>query len=221
MDDFNITYVSNPTGVKANLENDFKIFGNKPLDQNVSFLYARAKPGKFFYEDIATASVNTPVSIVAYCDLGFTECQNRGILAAFAKTNEENWWLSIDHRTAEGDGDIVLAVGSTTEGSGTPTVTPLSPNAISITSDATDSTIAVSRGSSPTLPMTVEIDYDTNSALARFTDKWLIYNEYNDSVPSPFYKVRFIGDANWTGIGDEGMVVGTEASKRKTKRLDW
>ncbi|MCW8821400.1 MAG: hypothetical protein OQK45_04160, partial [Sulfurovum sp.] len=226
MNDFNLTYTSNPSGIKADLKSDFEIFGNKTLDQNITFLYGRAKAGKFFYEDIITPSVNTPVSIVTYCDLGFTVCQDRGILAALAGTNEGDWWLSVDHRTTDGDGDIVLTVGSITEGAGTPAVTPASPAALTIIGNGLNSaddgnTVAVSRGANPTLPMTVEIDFDTNPALARFTDTWLIYNEYNNSVPIPFYKVRFIGDSNWTGIGDEGLVVGTEASKRKTKRLDW
>ncbi len=205
----------------VDLETNHKIFGNRILNQNVSFLYGRAKPGKVFYEDIIATSVNTPVSIVAYCDLGFTECQNRGIMAAFAKTNEDDWWLSIDHSTINNDGDIVLQVGSITEGAGSPTVTPASPNALSIIANAADSTVNVAQGANPTLPMTVEIDFETDITLANFTDRWLIHNEYDNSVPTPFYKVRFIGDSNWTGIGDEGMVVGTEASKRKTKRLDW
>ena len=100
MDDFNLTYASNPSGIKADLKSDFQIFGNKTLDQNVSFLYGRSKPAKFFYEDVIDTNIITPVSIVAYCDLGFTVCQDRGIMAAFASTNEADWWLSIDHRTA-------------------------------------------------------------------------------------------------------------------------
>jgi hypothetical protein len=221
MDDFNITYVTNPTGINADLEDNFEIFGNKTLDQNITFLYGRTKPGKFFYEDIIDTSVFTPVSIVAYCDLGFTECQDRGIMAAFAGTNESDWWLSIDHNSDDSDGDIVLERGAITEGTGNPTVTPGTPNALTIITDAIDNTVSVAQGANPTLPMTVEIDFETDTTLPRFTDDWLIYNEYNNLVPSPFYKVRFIGDSNWTGIGDEGMVVGTEASRRNTKRLDW
>jgi len=218
MNDFNLTYLNNPTGVKADLESDFQIFGNKDLnDNNISFIYGRAKPGKFFYEDVIDTNITTPVSIVAYCDLGFTVCQDRGIMTTFAKTNEADWWLSVDHRTADNDGDIILETGSPTEGSGTPTV---SPTVSIVSNDATDYTVQVISNATD-LPMTVPINFVTDTSLASFTDDWVIYNEYDNSVPTPFYKVRFIGDSNWTGIGDEGMVVGTEASKRKTKRLDW
>lgn len=223
MNDFNITYTTNPPGIHVDMQTDYKIFGNRTLDQNVSFFYGRAKPGKFFYEDVIAASVNTPVSIVVYCDLGFTECQERGIQSPFAGTNEPNWWLSIDHstNTTNEDGDIVLERGNITEGGGNPTVTPGTPNKLTIITDAIDSNVVVARGANPTLPMTVEIDFETDNTLADFTDTWLIHNEYDNSVPSPFYKVRFLGDSNWTGIGDEGMVVGTEASRRDSKRLDW
>lgn len=221
MNDFNISYAVSPATVHFQMKTDHKIYGNRDLNQSVSFLYGRVKPGKFFYEDITVPSITTPVSIVVYCDLGFTQCQDRmPIFLNDAHTNDGTWWLSLDHITLDAHGDIVLQTGTVTEGSGAPAVAPASPNALSITADATDTAVAVSRGANPTLPMTVEIDLQTNTA-SPVTDKWLIYNEYSNTVPSPFYKVRFIGDSNWTGIGDEGMVVGTDASKRKTKRLDW
>jgi len=224
MNDFNVSYAVSPATVHFQMKTDHKIYGNRDLNQSVSFFYGRAKPGKFFYEDITLTSINTPVSIVAYCDLGFTLCQDRmRILLNDAGTNEGNWWLSLDHRTnnlTDAHGDVVLQTGTVTEGPGNPTVTPASPNALSITANATDNAVSVSSGGNPTLPLTVEIDLQINPATP-VTDRWLIYNEYSNTVPSPFYKVRFIGDSNWTGVGDEGMVVGTGASKRNTKRLDW
>jgi len=221
MNDFNITYTVSPPNVNVDLQVDYQIFGNRGLDQNVSFFYGRAKPGQFFYEDIIDLAVNTPVSILAYCNLGFTECQNRGIQSAFAQTNELDWWLSLDHRTTNDDGDIVLDIGAITEGGGNPTVTPGSPNALSIIADATDNTVTVARGANPTLPMTVNIDLDTNSTLADFTDTWVIFNEDADAVPSPFYRVRFIGQSGWAGHGDVGFVVDDNASIRKNRRLGW
>ena len=217
MDDFNITYAISPADIHVNLETDYKIFGNKPLDQNVSFFYGRAKPGQFFYEDIIDPAVNTPVSVVAYCDLGFTECQNRGIMAAFAQTNELEWWLSADHRTVNEDGDIQLGIGSITEGAGSPVVTTTTAPLVTISDmTATDASVQVQRGANPTLPMTVNIDFVTPP-----TDAWMIYNEDNNSIPSPFYRVRFIGQSDWAGHGDTGFVVDGNVSIKKNKRLGW
>ena len=226
--DFNITHATismSPTNIYANLTNDHKIFGDLILDHNVSFLYGRAKPGKFFYEDITISSAKTPVSIIVYCDMNFSACQDRGVLQIVdAQTNEPNWWLSLDHNTDDSDGNIVLVRGSITEGGTNPTVTPAaSPDTLTILSNAIDNTVKVSSGSTPppTLPMTVEIDLDTNSAPPLLANRWLIYNKYNNSVPSPFYKVRFINIGGWTGVGLTGNVVETNASSKKTKRLDW
>jgi len=221
--DFNITHITtpmSPTNIYADLTNDHKIFGDKILDHNVSFLYGRAKPTKFFYEDITVATVTTPVSIVAYCDMNFSACQDRGIQALFAQTNEANWWLSLDHNSIDSDGDVVLLRGSITEGPGSPTVTPASPNTLSINSSIDNNVVVASNGS--TLPITVEIDFDTTDAtVGQLTNRWLIYNEYDNSVPSPFYKVEFIGVSGWAGHGDTGNVVESNASSKKNRRLGW
>ena len=217
--DFNITYVTNPADIHADLTNNHQIFGDRILDQNVSFFYGRAKPSKFFYEDITASSVDTPVSIVIYCgdDLSFAECQDRGVQAAFAQTNEVNWWLSLDHNTDDADGNVVLQTGAITEGAGAPTV---SSNVSIVNDTAVDPDINVTSNST-TLPMTVEIDLATSSTPPLLTNRWLIYNEYDDSVPSPFYKVRFIGTSGWAGHGDTGHVVDSDISTKKNRRLGW
>jgi len=223
--DFNITYVTNPTNIHADLTNNHQIFGDKILDQNVSFFYGRAKPSKFFYEDITDPSVNTPISIVIYCgdditaSMSFTDCQDRGVQAAFARTNEVNWWLSLDHNTDDADGDVVLVEGAVTEGNSTDwSVTPTDVN---IVTNAIDTNILVNRGTDPTLPLTVLIDLNTNTTPPLLTNRWLIYNENYNSVPTPFYKVRFIGESSWTGEGQTGHVVDVNASYKKSNRLDW
>jgi len=218
MNDFNITYTVSPADIHVDMKTNYQIFGNRDLnDQNVSFFYGRAKPGKFFYEDITDNFVDTPISILAYCDLGFVECQERGIQSPFAGTNEANWWLSVDHRTINEDGDIQLTVGSIPEGAGSPTVTSSNPPLVTINDDtATDYSVQVLRGANPTLPMTVGIDF-----VSPPTDVWIIYNEDNNSIPSPFYRVRFIGQSDWAGHGDTGFVVDDNASIQKNRRLGW
>ena len=220
--DFNITYSTQPATVFVDLITDYQIFGNRNIDQNITFLYARAKPGKTFYDDVTDTSILTPVSVVTYCDLGYTECQNRGIMALDAQTNEAYWWKSVDHKNQAGqDGNIVFALGSPTEGSGTPTISATS---AAIIANGEDDTITVGSGADPVLPLNVPINLVVNDPTnSPYTDRWLIYNEYNATQPplSPFYRVRFIGDSSWSGVGKTGNVVGNNASSKKTKRLDW
>ena len=221
--DFNITYATQPN-INVDMKTDYHIYGEKKIDANITFIYGRAKPGKLLYDDVTTASIITPVSVVFYCDLGYTECQKRGVALMDAQTNEAYWWKSVDHDNQSGkDGNIVFNLGSPTEGSGSPTISATS---ATITSDGEDNSIKVSKGSNPVLPLNIPINLiegdPTSATPAIYTDRWLIYNpDSATKTPSPFYRVRFIGNSTWSGIGKTGNVVGNDAGSKKTKRLDW
>jgi hypothetical protein len=185
---------------------------NDTMSMDAHYLYARAKTNKFFYDNITTSSITTPVGIVIYCDLGLTACQNKGMadlvngLLADAQSNEANWWFAEKHGTAGiDDGNVTLTA---TNG----TVTPTDPTTISFT-NGIDGTVTVTKGGGT--PNIVNIDFGTG------TNSWLIYNKDADSTPSPFYRVRFIGTGGWTGKGKTGHVVGDDINTKKTKRLEW
>ena len=114
--DFNITYIddgSKPTLVKANLENDFQIFGDKILDQNVTFVYGRAKSYKYCYDNW-TSPASTPISVVVYSDPG-TSLFSLDLIQ-FKPTNEYDWHLSTDHQRNYDDGNISLVSTSIPSG---------------------------------------------------------------------------------------------------------
>jgi hypothetical protein len=210
--DLNITYSSQPPSLQVEGKTtSHKIFGDFNLTRNVTFVYGRAKPNRFFYDDITTNTVTTPVSIVVYCDLGLTECQNRSLtslvngLLSEARSNEANWFMAEKHNSTTGDGNITL---SATNGS----IAPTDPTPLSF-SDGIDESIIVTNGGST--PNIVNIDLGSN------TDRWLIYNKDANSNPSPFYRVRFIGSSGWTGEGQTGHVVGDDINVKKSKRLEW
>ncbi len=64
-------------------------------------------------------------------------------------------------------------------------------------------------------PQDVYIDFGSN------TNRWLIYNKDTNTTPSPFYRVRFIGQSDWAGHGDTGHVVDSNVSTKKNRRLGW
>jgi hypothetical protein len=128
-----------------------------------------------------------------------TEIVN-GILSD-AHSNESNWWFVEKHQSSEGDGDVILtATGGTVNPA---TISPL---------NGIDNTVTVTNGGST--PNIVDINCSNSS-------KWLIYNKDADSIPLPFYRVRFIGTGGWTGKGKTGHVVGDDINTKKTKRLEW
>jgi len=179
-------------------------------DRNATFIYGRAKPLQYFYDNITATSVLTPVSTTMYCDLGLTGCQDKGLallvngMLTDAQSNEASWWFVEVHDSSTGDGNITLIPSAN--------VNPSDPTPITLL-NGTDNTVLVTNTGGT--PNTVNIDFGSA------TNTWLIYNKDADSIPSPFYRVRFIGTSGWTGKGKTGHVVGDDINEKKTRRLEW
>lgn len=188
-------------------------------DRNITYLFARAKASKYFYEDITTTAINTPITINVYCDFGFTACDALpNIDTTSGGVNELDWWLAIDHNMSSNDGNVTLVKGAILEGTAGSSWTVL-PTNVNISANGIDNNIVVSNTSGVT-PLTVAIELDRT--LPSSTNSWLIYNKFDSIlIPSPFYKVRFIGQSGWAGEGQTGHVVDLNASYKKSKRVDW
>ncbi|MDQ7084288.1 MAG: hypothetical protein Q9M36_04850 [Sulfurovum sp.] len=211
--DFNISIATRVyETIYVDLDSVHRVFGDMTMDANISFLYAKVKPAKGFYPDIIEPSIITPVSVLVYCDLGFDECQRRGIRTKDGQTSEFDWWKSWNHDNTiagESDGNIVM--------SSTPS-TALNSTSVSISSRGQDNTILVSRGALP-LPATVPITLVTDETLINYTDRWLLYNP--DGNNTNLYSVRFIGQSTWAGHGDTGHVVGGQSNIKTNRRVEW
>jgi len=203
----NTTITSEYKNAKAP-EGNATITGTTLADGNATFYYARIRPAKDFYHKVTAAQKNTPVLIDVYCSLGYTGCSNLGIdtISGEFANNGLKWWLALQHDQTKNDGNITLSISG---------VGALNTTNVIITpdNDAEDDTIIVSPNNTPR-PITVQIDLDTTNSTD--TNKWLIYNP-----TSPFYQVEFIGNSNWTGHGDTGNVVGSDANRKENKRLGW
>ncbi len=209
MSDFNVSYKNQPDNVVVAGDADYKIETILPLEQNVTFIYAMAHPNMFLYDNIRSNSVKTPVSIVGYCDLGIAQCQNRGLdtitsgMLSDAKANFPHWWFIEKHDSTLGDGNVKLEASNT--GSVTSSVSP-------IAGIDNDVTVTNSSGTTPNL---------VNINFADGTARWLIFNKGNDTIPQPFYQVRFIGSSGWTGQGQTGHVVGDDINEKRNQKLEW
>jgi len=196
---------------------------------SATFFYAKARPNKFFYDDIESNSVTTPISISIYCDptVDSKGCNYPDVLGDL--TDEANWYRAINHNSFnEEDGNIVIKKhtadnslkiknNGVMEGEGNPSI---SPTKIEIKANGIQNAIEVKKGSNPTLPMSVAIELETEKE--EKTDSWLLYNEADPiAKPDPFYKVRFIDDSSWAGVGKEGSVINREISASQSKRMNW
>ncbi len=217
MHSFSIGYSVQPTNLFVEGKNNHNVLGKLDIrDKTVNFFYGRVKPAQEHYET-ANESIVTPISTVIYCDLTYQACQNRGIMAVFAQTNEKNWWKSWEHdNQSRNDGTIKVTSGADSR---------LNHTNVAIMSEGEDKSIEVTRTSNPPLVIPVDlVAYDENDAAASvsYTDRWLIYNATSATLaPSRFYRVKFTGDSGWAGHGKTGHVVGGSANAVKNRRLEW
>lgn len=190
------------------------------LSDNATFQYAKAIPLKDFYPNVKTSVASTPILVHVYCTYLGSTCNNIfNIDTIEGTTPSGDWWISTRHDSAR-DGNITMKIdlpSGITEGAGTPS---LGYPTAKIISDGIDKNMTVKRGTNPTLPMTVEIELDNAGVIE--LSPWLIYNVASQfDIPNPFFKVRFIEPAKWTGVGATGHTVDTGADINEKKRMDW
>nr|MBL0721947.1 hypothetical protein [Sulfurovaceae bacterium] len=205
---------------------------------SATFFYAKVKPNKFFYEDVASQTLNTPISISIYCDptVDSKGCNYTNVIDGTAGARHElRWYRALNHISSvlpvkyKNDGTIVIKnhILDTSlqirdygiiEGAGEPFANPTD---IDIDSDGIKNIITSRGTSAPTLPMTVLFELEIDNPLGK-TDSWLLYNEASaDEKPDPFYKVRFLDDSDWAGVGEEGNVINRETTVPKSQRMNW
>ena len=184
------------------------IIGDANASGRATFLYAKTKAAKTFYDDVVD-SIKTPISVDVFCDKGFSRCADNMIDTLNGHTDDDWWWRSISHTKTLGDGDIQLQKGIVVEGSSSDW--NINPIVVNINGGTPDGRITITDGTPSVLPLTVEVQIDRAN-----TDPWLIYQGID------LTKVRFINSKSaWAGVGKTGHVLDTNASSKKTKRLSW
>jgi len=196
--DFNITDVHD-LNVTSITGSDFSRTAGNSNESNVTFLYARVKTSRFFYDDVTNDSARTPLFTVVY-----SSDPTIMVNPPFKMTNDYEWYLNTDHDVAQ-DGRVILVPVNTAKGS------------VSVPSgswsDGVNPDVNVSAVSSHR-PLIVDINLTG-------TDPWLIYNADANRAPSPFYRVRFVGRGGWSGAGKTGHVVGGTINTKKSRRIEW
>ena len=174
--------------------------GKLSKDHNATFLYARAKPSKYFYDDVDTDSIKTPVFIWVY------QGPDSTVDLDYPATKEFGWYLSNYHENnvSHSDGNLSLMIHNSSDAE---------VKNFSEIDDGKAKDVNVTAKSS-VRPLIVDINL-TGS------DNSLIYNKETDKEPTSFFKVKFIGSGDWSGTGKTGHVVGSKISKKKSHRVEW
>ena len=197
--------------VNGHMKADYTPEGIREYNEDFTFFYGAGIPSRNSYST-KESNITTPVSVRIYCDRLYEECKEKGIDGANAQLTLP-WWRPDGHDSYSGDGQIILKVDSHSKIS-------INKGALDIsTTTGEDQDIIVTN-----IDATQDVEYPVDlvtEPTTPATSDWLIYNEIDNSIPTPFYTNKFLGGSGWAGIGESGKTLDAKAPIRKNNRLQW
>jgi len=186
-----------------------------PGDGNITYLYAKLTPEYQLYDDETEKFKTTKLFVDVYCSALVT-CSNYGITSLTEGIDETTDWHLANMFTSAGVGQTAITVSTYTGADADPyvLVAPLVAKAKSATDVAfdtpdpakqTDINISIA---GPARPSVVKVKLDPQP--------WLIHDPVND-----YYRVKFIGENHWSGIGNAGEVMQSTSTQEKSRRMNW
>lgn len=217
MNPINIAFIAkeaNSTAASSNAHmiSNYIPEGNATINQSVIFLYGRIAPSSANPYIVPPSQSQTiiPMYAEAYCeglDQNMTEinCSLYGLNITSLR-DDGVWWTNANHSSTQGDGQIE-SLTDAQGGTGLSIVPNGTPNPIDLT-NPTNITVTIGNINRPY----------TTVILVVPTVPWLGYNPYG--ILNPI--VDFLGGGGWTGKGNTGMIVDTNASYDDINyRIEW
>ena len=225
-----ITYEDlNATGDSATSSADLVTIipsGGTPYDTNITFVYGKLVPEKRLYNDVAVAYKTTKLYVDIYCGVLMT-CSDYNLttsMPALAQGESSEWYLA-DMFNSATIGDTTLKVTtyagidadpyvSTTLIAKAKTINnvPFDNPTVAKQEDINVSVVGIGR------PSIVKIKYDPVPWLDYDTKLDTPTNKNNDS---DYYRVKFIGERGWAGVGNTGQVIDNTSSSDTRPRMNW
>ena len=194
----------------ADMQSNYIPDGNNTYDRNITYYFAKVTPRENLYNNIVESFKVTPLAVDIYCS--FADCNNTYNLATGAINLANNWYsapASLFDPTKDGSTD--LSIKTIFGQNATPSVAPNS-NVTFIHTSTTRNDVNVSVTGSQR-PSTVDIQVETVP--------WLSYNPNDKLYGYPHYRVKFIGNSSWSGVGNTGQVTETTSNSERLNRMNW
>lgn len=187
--------------------------GNNTYDQNMTYVFAKVTPLKELYENVTDDYQQTPIFVDIYCSLG-VDCNTSFGLDTVTKGEDQlesdKWYYAtIFDNTVDGTTDLVKSTVAGTVNA-FPNITPN--DDVPFDSDIaaqSDINVSVDGSGRPSI-VNVQIR----------PDPWLLYDP-TDPDGFPSFRVEFIDNSGWSGVGNTGNVVGVPSSKETNDRMIW
>ena len=206
--DLNLTSPNDSAIVEKSLHTIDK---RKEYNATKTVYYAKVKSSSDFYDDITDNNVTTPVEIAVFCNDSVSKCAQYGINTKKDATNEYDWWIFENHTSV--NGQVMLEPQNNR-------IVRVSPSIINNFTEGIDENVKVEDIGIPHRPYITKI---STTSIMRNNYPWLLFNKDGNTPPAYIYKVRFVPKPSdkWSGGGGTGHTVTTNASGRKTKKIDW
>ncbi len=200
----------------ANMINNYIPDGNQTYNKNLLYYFAKITPQKKLYDNVKSSSILTPIFVDIYCDtIAPVSCADFNLNILSHGENVEAGWYSANMFDQNNDGTTDLRIKTIFGDDANPSVIEVNGDSDDIPFDdgnGTQKDINVSVAGAAR-PSTVEIEIQPVP--------WLIYDP-NDPRGYPHYRVKFIGDSAWSGVGNIGHAVEATSNPNPTpSRLSW
>jgi len=196
----------------AQMVNDYVPDGNKSSNRNVLYYFAKVTPFKTLYDNVKTSSIDTPLFVDIYCDLvAPLSCSDFNLNNLSKGQDQEAGWYSANMFDKDHDGTTDLSVKTIFGDDANPSVSPN--NDVQFDDEnGTQNDINVSLAG-PARPSTVEVEVRPVP--------WLLFDP-KDPNGYPHYRIKFIGDSAWSGVGNVGNAVEATSNENPgLPRLSW
>ncbi len=206
--DLNLTSPNDSAIVEKSLHSINK---QKEYNTTKTVYYAKIKSSSDLYDDITDDNVSTPVEVAIFCNDAIEKCAQYGIDSKKDLTNEYDWWIFENHNSV--NGQVMLESENNRR-------VKVSPTIINNFIDGIDENVEVKDIGIPHRPYITKI---SPTSIMKSNYPWLLFNKDKNTPPPYIYKVRFINPPSdkWSGGGGTGHTVTTNASGRKTEKIDW
>jgi uncharacterized repeat protein (TIGR01451 family) len=201
--DLNITCPAGTScgNMSVDLQNNYQAYGDKTLDLNMTFFYARVHAPRYriqgnngtathYYE---VYDDNKPASLPLTQLLGTTPLRS---------LDSVRWYRNNLHNATDGNISSTIQrppATSVLETVGYPTTFE---TAIPYNYDGT-------RG------------YPYKTTIIVNTNKWLVFNKYLPTATTNDFELEFYGSGSWTGVDQSGVSSGDNAAGNTNRRIQW
>jgi hypothetical protein len=184
---------------------DYLPEGNNTFtDSNVTFYYGKITPKELLYKT-SSSNVDTPIYVDIYCDE--SNCSEYNLVTDSQGENHTTgvWYLADLFTDPTTLGTTNLGVSTISALAANPAVSPNLDIPFDDNTSKENINVFVTGDNRPS---TVKIDF--------VPVPWLI-----DNPTSDFYRVRFLDNSAWSGVGNTGKVNESTSSSTSTNRMNW